>query len=79
MLCCGVLLQPSSLMTGGPSAVVSVAVRKEKQVRRGADPHAPEPQLDPREIRSPVKENRPPVEPAVVVCILEYQDPVFSR
>ena len=59
-------------------AIVAVAVGDEEQVRRRADPDAAEAQLDAGEVGPLVVEDRPAVEPAVAVGVLEDQDAVLA-
>ena len=56
--------------------IVTIFIGNKQHVRRRANPHAAETQLNPREIGPLVVENRPPVEPAVIVSVFEDQDPV---
>ena len=56
--------------------VVAVAVGDEQQLGRAEQPDAAEPELDAAEPLDVVGEDRPPVEPAVAVGVLEDQDAV---
>ena len=58
--------------------IVSVPVRKKKQVRRGANPRAAEAQLDPREVRAFVPKDEAAVKMAVAVLVLEDDDSILS-
>ena len=57
--------------------VVPVPIGNEEEVGSRTDPDAAEAQLDSREIRSLVVENRAAIESAVAIGILEDQDPVL--
>jgi hypothetical protein len=76
-----VLLAPAvePHLRGAVGPVVAVAVGEEQQLRRGADPDAAEADLQPADQVQPLGEDRPPVEAAVVVRVLEDQDPVLRR
>ena len=52
--------------------------RDEEQVRRGADPHAAEPDLDAADEVQVLDEHLPPVEAAVAVGVLEDQNAVLA-
>src|SRR6185503_4572141 len=56
--------------------VVAVLVRDEKQIRRGDDPHAAEPHLEPRDVIQLVIKDGSLVEAAVAIRVFEDEDPV---
>ena len=71
--------QPSSITCGGPAgASVPVLDRDEQKIRRGADPHAAEPDLDAADEVQVLDEHLPAVEASVAVGVLEDQNPILA-